>query len=194
MKHVLILAVTLCLTVGSVSTAFAEVPEWLTGSPAPIGILAGMKLMDDGDWDPVDQQGCAGIRLDIGAKEWPVLVAFDATYSKDEGSFNNVDVEGNCTDLYLGVRKYFDQGSFQPFIGGGVNWCKAEATARLGAISASADEDGVGFWVSTGVVVPINENFSLGLDLKYAKTEVEYPGIDAEAGGFSPSAIIGFRF
>lgn len=188
------LAIWLVTSISSVSGAMAAESTNLFGSPMPVGALIGVKIMDDGDWDPVDSQLCYGIRTDIGAREWPAYIALDATYSTDEADFGTIEVKGECTDLYLGARKYFPQGNFEPYIGGGLNWCKAEASARLGAISASADEDGIGFWVNAGVVVPINDQFSVGVDLKYSKTEIDMAGTDVEAGGFTPAAVIGFRF
>ena len=109
----------------------------------------------------------------------------------------NADV-GTLRELppTLTVQYHFDAGSFQPYVGAGLNYTRF-SSVNLGA--ASTDKDSVGAAVQAGVDVPLGGNLYLNLDVKkvYIKTNVFLSG--AQAGVFKVDPLLvgvglGWRF
>lgn len=100
----------------------------LTGN---LNLLYGYKYMDEGDWDPVEDQTEFGVSLDFKKPNWPVSIALEILYSDEKahvsdwvipdiGTFPTyVDVDIN--EYSLGIRKNISlQHNINVFFGGGV--------------------------------------------------------------------------
>lgn len=78
-----------------------------------VTLLFGRRSMDDGDWDPVEDQWAGGLQFD--AYDWDTGHGFEVgtSYSKDSDDtsippFGEVDVKGSTLDLYGGYRHTFN--------------------------------------------------------------------------------------
>ena len=151
----------------------------------------GAKILDDDDWEPLDEQSEGGILIDFKPKSWPISIAIDFLHSSDEqdvgvavlnfGTFN-VNLEGNTTEFNLGVRKIWDNLSkVRPFIGGGIAFINAEVKGTALGVSVSDDNTGLGVWFDGGVYFTLGKHFNIGADVRWSKAEVNLFNIDGEA-------------
>ena len=136
MKKLLTLLIILCwLSVPTLAISdSSSSPAGWTGN---INGFLGMKQLDEDDWEPVEEQTEFGVKLDFKQESWPVSIAIDYLVSSDDDSglyyvsgygVIAADVEGETSELCLGVRKVWDQSpTMRPFIGGGLALISAEA-------------------------------------------------------------------
>lgn len=166
---------------------------WAGGN---MNIMYGQKNLDDDDWEPVEDQREYGIMLDFKANDnWPISIALDLLFSDDDADYLGMDVEGETREFNLGVRKYFPvTAQFKPYIGGGLAYIEAEASASFGGFGASVDDSEVGFWLSGGAVYTFAERINVGVDLRYSDAEVTIAGVDVEAGGTHLLVFAGVHF
>jgi opacity protein-like surface antigen len=167
---------------------------WAGGN---LNIMYGQKNLDDGDWEPVEDQREYGLMIDFKANDnWPVSIALDLLFSEDDGKNSfGIDVEGETRELNLGIRKYFPvTAQFKPYIGGGLAYIDAEISGSLGSFSASDRDSQVGFWLNGGVVFTFAERINIGADLRYSDAEVSMHGGNGEAGGIHVLVFTGVHF
>jgi len=186
----------------------------LTGN---LNILYGLKYLSD-DWKPVENQSEIGIMFDIKHKKFPVSLAFDYFFSKDEASG---DISGETSEFDLGIRYYDDQlfKRARPYFGGGIAYLTAKAD-NIPAIvieeekgipvektvTVSDNAGSVGAYINGGLRYTIFKYLNIGIDLRWSSTTVnlsgEYldtgkaylPGIDFEVGGLHTLVFLGFHF
>jgi len=174
--------------------------EW-TGN---INAFLGMKYLDEGDWEPLDEQEEFGIKVDFKQQGWPVSIAIDYLSSSDDGTmlmyhprFGTVpfNFEGETSELCFGVRKIWDYfPTMRPFIGGGIAFINAEIEGRALGKRLSVDDDAVGIWVNGGIYWTLAEHFNIGFDLRWSKAEVTLLGIKGEAGGTHAGVLVGYHW
>ena len=101
--------------------------EW-TGN---LNLLYGYKYLNDGDWDPVEDQTEFGLSIDFKKQNWPISVALEILHSKEsEHVADRVSPRGETFPTYfdadineiaLGIRKnIFLQHNVNVFFGGGI--------------------------------------------------------------------------
>ena len=195
-KLVFLTVVCFCLSV----PGFAFCGDW-TGN---INAFLGMKYLDEDDWEPVEEQGEFGIRVDFKQERWPVSIAVDYFASSEEDTglyyvpgYGTVaaTLEGETSELCFGVRKIWDHfPTVRPFIGGGIARISAEAKASVWGFSVSGDDDAIGIWIGGGVYWTLAEHFNIGFDLRWSKAEVTIYGVDGEAGGSHAGLLLGYHW
>ena len=203
MRKAIILSIVVCwiLAPGLAMSQSNSNPNSWTGN---VNVFLGAKVLDDDDWAPLDEHFEGGILLDFRNKSWPISIAIDVLYSKDDedvslaalnfGTFN-ANLEGNTTELNLGVRKIWDNlSTIQPFIGGGIAFINAEIEGTALGISVSDDDTGVGVWVDAGAYVTLAEHFNIGVDARWSKAEVTLFNVDGEAGGWHVGLLLGYHW
>jgi outer membrane protein W len=98
------------------------------------------------------------------------------------------------------LRKYFDfQSKFEPYIGGGINLAYA---SQKNSSQQNNDASGItdvedmdtGLWLNGGVDFLINDDFTVGADLRYANAEVELYDQAVELGAFTTGISLGYRW
>ena len=195
----LVFAILMICAMGSKVYA-AQQTDW-TGN---VNFFLGSKTLDEDDWEPLEDQAEFGIKVDFKQQSWPVSIAIDSSYSSDDGDlliwdsflgFVDLDIEGNTSELSLGVRKIWDHFPIvRPFIGGGIAFISAEMEGSAFGISVSDDDTAMGIWIGGGVYWTISEHFNLGLDLRWSKAEVTLFDEDGEAGGTHFGLLIGYHW
>jgi opacity protein-like surface antigen len=160
-------------------------------------LFAGQKILDEDDWEPIDEQLAFGVMADLGIPGWPVNLALDVFYSFNDDEVGGVDVSGDTLEFNLGVRKYFaltgdKEEGLSIFVGGGL--CLAFASAEVDG--ESEDANGVGFWVDAGLIYTLGGGWTIGAEVGFTSADVEFEDADveAEAGGIRYGVVLGFRW
>jgi hypothetical protein len=153
-----------------------------------VNFLLGQKMLDEGDWEPLEEQSEFGVAATFGNENWPVQVAVDLLGSTDDGDFEGLDVEASTAEFAVGVRKIWNKNKAKPFFGGGLAFVNAELEIE----GVSVDDDAVGAWVNGGVFWRLGSRFNLGVDVRVSRAEVSAFGVDVEAGGEHIALILGF--
>ena len=182
--------------IGVVGLLLAAAPSpAMADSVGDLNVIAGWKLLDKDDWDPVERQVAFGVEATVGGADWPVMFAIDTLVSSDDGEVFNSDVEMSTVELDLGVRKVWDREA-TGMIGGGIALIQADVTFE-GAPPAvpviDDDDQGVGVWFQAGVTWTIGSHFNLGTTFRWSYAKVEIENIDENsAGGFFGGVIFGW--
>ena len=187
MRKVVALFIAGCFLLTPVYALSAE-EDW----SANLGLFLGYKLLDDSDWDPVDVHGSFGVLYDFSKVDWPINVACDILYSKEEDSDADLgDAEAETTEVHFGIRQYFNMGtSMQPYLGAGVAYSYTDwDDQRFGSDSDST----FGAWINGGIRWLTSEHVSLGLDLRYSTAEPTIHGRDL-SGGLYAGLGVGYRW
>jgi len=188
----------LILTAGVMgSRVYAQEEKTWTGN---INLFVGQKWLDEGDWEPLEEQFELGIQYDFRPVEWPVNLTVDVLYSWDDGKLYDpwlgfIDLEARTLEIAPGVRKIWEQHPFiRPFIGGGPAFIWVEGEGSAWGVTVSEDDWGLGVWVGGGVYVTLIEWLNLGLQARYSWAEVDLVGVDVEAGGWHLGALVGVHW
>ena len=165
-----------------------------------VNVLLGQRNMNS-DWDPVDEQALFAVEVDYARESWPVNILFGIAGSAGDGSMvvtdgwsvASVDITGTTSELYGGVRKYFDAGpSFSPYMGGGLSMIRAEASASSGGFKISGDDTTMGFFLDCGAVYRAG-SFNIGLDLRLLTgASMEIAGYSIDANYVQAALVIGY--
>ncbi len=199
MRKAFVLA--LVFLIGGVSSALAEEEGW-TGN---VNFFLGAKALDDDDWEPVEEHGEIGVSIDFRQREWPINIVVEYLHSASgeeeamlcDPSFGcvNVEAEAETSELNLGIRKIWEtSSSVRPFIGGGLSLINAELSVDALGTETSESDSGVGFWFGGGVYWTIGDHFNLGLEAKISSADVDFEGIEADAGGGHFGFIAGYHW
>jgi hypothetical protein len=203
MRKIITLAL-ICFTFSIPGLAFCESdarpPAWLGN----VNLFLGSKFLNEDDWKPVEEHVEGGILFDIRRKTWPVSIAVDLLYSRDDKDIAvdvlgfgkvNANAESQTVEVNIGVRKIWESLKyFRPFIGGGPAIIKAELEATQFGVSISDDDTGFGVWIDAGVYVTLARHLNLGIDARWSKAKVEIFDAEGEAGGWHIGALIGFHW
>jgi len=152
----------------------------------------GQKMLKSGDWEPVEDQPEFGAEVSWGKKSWPILIATDVFGSSDEQTVSGVKLEGNTSELDLGIRKIWGDKNVHGFLGGGFANIHAEAKATLSGLSGSVDDSSPGAWVGGGVFWRLGTRFNIGLSGRLSRATVTFSGVDVEAGGSHAGLLLGW--
>lgn len=162
------------------AVAFAE---------ANVQLVVGQKDLDDEDWKGIDPQLELGVLTTTGPRAWPVQIAADLLYSQGSGKNSGVKVNGNTTEINLGVRKIFHLENLHPYVGGGLAYILAEA--KGGGFSESTAAPG--FWANAGLYYDISK-IGLGVSVRYSAANSDKDTFDAELGGLHYGVTVGYTF
>ncbi len=169
----------------------ASANEW-TGN---VNFFLGQKTLDKEDWDFINKQPEFGVLVDFKQQDWPVSIAIDILGSSDDGTESGVLIEGQTSEINIGVRKIWvtPGSSIKPYIGGGVALINAEIKAT-GFTSISEDDNGTGIWLGGGIYWTLGQTFNIGLDLRYSQADVTLFGETGEAGGTHAGLMLGYHW
>jgi hypothetical protein len=169
-----------------------------------LNVFLGVKVLDEDEWDPVEEQDELGIKVDFKHQGWPVSIVIDYLSSSGEETalmFDpqlgtvEFDIEGEISELNLGVRKIWDQSPHtRPFIGVGISYISAEYKGTALGITVSDSDNGVGIWLGGGVYWTLADHFNIGLEAGFSTADVTLFDVDADAGGGHFGVLVGFHW
>jgi hypothetical protein len=153
-------------------------------------VYFGQRSLDDGDYEPVDEQAAFGLEFARGGQE-SIGWEFGLMGSRDEDEILGVDVEATTGELYGGVRKEFGNSTVRPYVGGGVSFINSEV--EVSGIG-SADDTSVAGYLHAGVAFQLNDIIVLGLDLRgLFGSDLELAGFDTDADYTQFALFLGFN-
>jgi len=160
-------------------------------------IFLGLKMLDKGDWEPLEDQPEAGVELTWGDSLWPILIATDILRSSDDGTVDafpigKIDIEGSTIELDVGMRKIWEKENVRPFLGGGIAVARAKIGFDALGLSFSEDGDGVGAWIGGGVFWRVGSRVNLGISGRFSSVDVTIDGEDFKAGGSHLGLLLGW--
>ena len=197
MKEITVVAIA-CFLLSIPNLAITH--DW-TGN---LNVFLGAKVLDEDEWEPVEDQDEFGIKVDFRRQAWPVSIVIDyLSSSGDETELMfdpllgtvEFDIEGETSELNLGVRKIWDQSTYiRPFIGGGISFISAEYKGTALGITVSDSDNAVGIWFGGGVYWTLADHFNIGLEAAFSTAEVTLFDLDADAGGGHFGVLAGFHW
>lgn len=157
-----------------------------------VRLFFGAKALDEGDWEPVEDQSEFAILTNFGAEDWDVHVALDLRFAaSDKEDVLGLEVQSSSWELNVGVRKVFDTKSIvKPFIGGGLAFGGATMDIEIDDES----DAGIGIWLDAGIDFSLGGPVSLGLEFAYSTIPIDIAGVDTDAGGFRFGLTVGFSW
>jgi hypothetical protein len=171
-----------------------------------VNFFLGQKILDSGDWAPIDHQVEFGAVMSFGRDDWPVHIAVDVLGSYDEqvvfvSGFGNATFSGSTFEADAGVRKIWKTGKTKacmPYLGAGIGIIGAAAKIDGGIVSVDASDGAIGFWAGGGVFWRLGKRFNIGVDARYSTADVDLDfggGMSANkvaAGGLHYGLLLGF--
>ncbi len=127
----------------------------------------GLKAMPDQDWDPLQDQGLAGLTLFTGTSRGQGLI-LDLSHSSKSDKVFSQPVKATTTDLSLGVYSlFFQPGDLSPYAAGGVS-------AAYGSVTAGPTHKarGMGFWASAGVFFRLSPHTVIDLNIRVSRARL----------------------
>ena len=191
MKHPFKLSIAVAVTLSTALLTVAEADESIVNTKAYFG----GQTINASAWSAQDGHGSIGVLTDFKTGFHGIRVAVDLFGSGSEDSTTS-QVKGTYSAAaQLGLGKYIDlQSKFSPYIGGGVNFAYAAQVNNDGSGDTEEEDMDTGLWLNAGVDYLLTDQFTAGVDLRYATAEVELYGesvaLDATAFGVS----LGYRW
>lgn len=206
MRNAIVLII-ICFSLSIPSLVFCETDSYPPHWSGNINFFLGAKFLDDADWEPVDKHVEGAIFFDFKHNKFPLSIAIDLLYSKDDtdigitdlnyGTFGS-DVESQTTEVNLGVRKIWENFEYvRPVIGGGLAIINAELEARAQGSSVSDENTGFGLWIETGIYFTpafLSQQFNIGVDARWSKAQVDLFDVKGKAGGWHIGALFGYHW
>ncbi|HZL99475.1 MAG TPA: porin family protein [Planctomycetota bacterium] len=145
-----------------------------------ITILLGERMLDDDDWDPVEDQLALGVELDGTDPSTGHGYEVGLTSSYDEDDVGPVDVEGSTFDIYGGYRHTFrPDPAVHPYLSAGLAWIFGEVELDGPGPTPDDDDSSLGAYVRAGIGFDLNERTRLGIDYRHLfLSDVDILGID----------------
>ena len=173
MKKQFTLSIALAVTL---STAFLTNAQ-ANDSTVNIKMFFGDKGIDSDAWSAQDDHGTVGILTDFKTGYEGMRVALDLFGSGSEEKTSS-QVKGTYTaEAHLGIRKYFElQSKFEPYIGGGINLAYASQKNDNGSEETEEEDMDSGLWLNSGVDFFVNDNITIGIDLRYSNAALRAIG------------------
>ena len=119
--------------------------------------------------------------------------------------------EVDTLEIGLGVRKFWGEDTFRPYVGGGVAWVRLKALqVQSGDFGVPGSEfsdvviddkgSGVGLWAGGGFVYRWGDHLNLGLDVRYSDASVSLRPrstpevLDLDSGGVQYGVVVGYHW
>jgi hypothetical protein len=157
-------------------------------SKGEVNFILGKKMLDQADWEPVEDQGEFGAEVTWGGSDWPIAFATDIVASSHGGDLSFFQVEGQTSELAFGLRKIWEAGAARPYLGGGI----AKIDAQREANGVREDDTALGGWLGAGIFWRLGSRFNIGLAGRVSRGKVTVFGLEREAGGTHAGLILGW--
>lgn len=194
-------AAALALLASCAATTYRQAEPSEAERVTNIGVMVGLRQLDEDDWDPVDEQVAFGLEIDTYVPGAPIGFELGGSYSKDDDSafdplVGNFDAEAKFWEIYGGVRKTWAvaDGRLHPYVGGGLSFINADAKVSVSGFgSASDDDSSVGGYVHGGATYDVTDSIYLGVDLRgLLGTDLEIAGASGDADYLQVALVLGY--
>lgn len=167
-----------------------------------MNLLAGSRMLDESDWEPVDQQWTIGLEADTYKQNTGIGAEVGFQYARDEGEANvpsqgPASIEGENYEFYAGARKTFPLFSDRvfPYVAMGLAWVYSDFDAEFANGLVSDDGSSFGVYIRGGAYWNFAANWHVGLDFRrLIGTEFDILGVETDADYFQAAVFVGFAF
>jgi hypothetical protein len=167
------------------------------GTFRAVAFHAGLRLLDEDEWEPLDDQPALGLEYVHQRRSSHVGLEVGITGSADEDDLTipglgTFDTEVALVEVYLGAhRSFLDSETLRPYIGGG-------ATLLSGAIDSSAssteDDQTVALYLRGGLGYLVADGVEIGGELRTVLgAELDFDGAEIDADYLQATAFVAFR-
>jgi hypothetical protein len=176
--------------------AWAALGDW-TGN---LNFTVGGKALDEGDWEPVDEQLELGVDVDFRSRSWPIsmVIALRGSSAREDDVVVDgimIESEGSTNELRFGIRKIWEPAaSMYPFFGGGLAVIATEFERRALGVTEHDDDMGAGLWLGGGIYWILGSHINLGFELGYSQARISFFGQKGEAGGSHAALLLGYHW
>ncbi len=171
----------------------AAAEPWLGNTSLSLGV----RFLDEKEWEPVEVQPGAGLRVDFRRHQWPIAAVVGLTYTGDEGSQAGLRVDASVLELRLGVEKAWEKPirfiPLSPHVGGGASVFRVAAEMRRGGNASESDQAwALGAWMGGGVRWSVSERVWLGGEVVWSKARIGLFDERFDPGGVWVGATLGY--
>ncbi|MBU0995892.1 MAG: hypothetical protein KJ737_25635 [Proteobacteria bacterium] len=155
--------------------------EW-TGN---VNLLLGVKMLNENDWEPVNEQGELSIHVDLRSRDWPISIemGLSGSYDTQEDYIGIEDFnrDGSTGEFKFGVRKTWEPDeSFRPYLGGGLAVITVKEELRFPQVSYNDEDTCLGLWIHGGLYWTLSNAFNIGFDLGFTGGKASLIDIDLQ--------------
>jgi opacity protein-like surface antigen len=161
-----------------------------------VTLLFGERMLDEDDWDPVEDQLAGGVEVDGTDPSSGHGYEVGLTYSQDDDDVGPVDVTGSTFDVYGGYRYTFrpDAHEIHPYLSAGLAVIRAEVEVDGPGFDNSDDDVSPGAYVRAGIGFDLSDRTRIGVDYRHMfLTDVDIGGI-SDADFDQIMVTLGFAF
>lgn len=153
------------------------------GISQALAFQVGHRIFQDDDlFGPVDSAAAVGLEYSrVRADGLGFELGLLGSLGVDDGQ-DDPNVIGVAAELYGGVRKAFDLGRFRPYAGAGATVLLVDINDDSGPQVPDDQDASLGVYLHGGVLYPVSETTSVGVDLRYVG------GTSLDLGPFSGDA------
>ena len=188
-RVLVILVLSALLLVASAALTLAAPARTPAGGwTGDANFIFGQKVLDESDWQPVENQDLFGLEVSWGEKSWPIQIATDLFGSYKEDSFEGITAK--TSEFGMGVRKIWGQRHVHPYLGAGAAIVYGAAELDFSGIIVKDSDTSTGAWAGGGVFWRLGSRFNLGLAARYSRSKVTLFDTDMEAGGYEGGLIL----
>lgn len=191
MKQPFKLSVAIAITLSTAVLSLAEADDSIVHTKAYFG----GKAINADAWSEQDGHGSIGLLTDIRTGFHGVRIAVDLFGSGSEDDTTS-QIKGTYTaEAQVGLRKSFElQSNIQPYVGGGINLAYATQTNNDGSGNKEQEDMDTGYWLNGGVDYLVTDQITVGIDLRYATSNVELFDEAIELDALSTGVSLGYRW
>ena len=160
--------------------------------------VVGLRGLDEGFWEPTENQGVFGVTVDFGNERWPVHLELGAFGSSNEEEIDffgtDVTLTGAVGEFTFGVNKPWQPGeNVRTFVGGGLAAVSASAEVDTPFGDEDDDDDSFGLYAHGGAFWRLGPRFNIGVDGRLlAGTDVTLFDDEGDADYFQVGLILGW--
>jgi len=182
------------------STGPGQEPYAASGAVQRAALYVGQRSLDEGDWEPVEDQATLGLEYSREDPAAPVGWELGLFASQDDADerFAGIDfeVDGRTTELYGGVRKTFGSESrVRPYVGGGLSLIDARIEVKALGDTEDGDDDSIAGYLHGGLLFDLTESGYAGVDLRIlVGSDIEIDGVEGDADYEQLALVVGFAF
>jgi hypothetical protein len=157
-----------------------------------ISLYLGQRDLDHHDYDPVDDQGTAGLEYVREPSGTPLGFEAGVMGSRDSEHEAGFDIKGKTGEVYAGLHKSFGHDVVRGYVGAGVSYINSKVE-----VEGIGDDDDSSFagYVHGGLTADLTTSLYLGLDLRFLfGSSMTIGGVDTDADYGQLALLLGFAF
>lgn len=156
----------------------------------------GVRKLDKGFWEEVDDQPAIGAFADIGLGPVPIFLSIGFQVSAAEEDIENdpgFTRVGSVATFMIGPKVMPRSGVFRPYFSTGVASVGAAGEINGPGTDLEFDDQSFGGFVAGGAIFRFGSSFNVGADVRWVGgTEIDFAGTQGDADSLTITGLIGW--